>query len=190
MPFWAMSMLSLVPVWGFLYLRGVQPQPERVSGPLAVGEEVYPVCAACHAGNGSGGTGRAFWNGEVLKTFPKIEDQLNFVYNGSQGYSLADIGIIGDPNREGGPHVPLDFGVMPAQGETAGGALTELQILGVVCHERYKLGGADPTSEEWEAEYEEWCSPEALRYEELKSGLTFDSEEFAEVGTAPRLATP
>jgi mono/diheme cytochrome c family protein len=191
MPFWAMSALSLVPLWGFLYVRGVQPEVETVEGPLAIGAEVYGVCSGCHMGNGSGGAGgRPFWNGEVLKTFPKIEDQLNFVYNGSTRYSLAGIEIYGDPNREGGGHAPLSLGVMPQQGEKAGGALTDEEILSVVCHERYKLGGADETDEQWAEEYEKWCSPEAEMFLLLEEGETFEDEAFAGVGLEPRASKP
>jgi Cytochrome c len=194
MPFWAMSALSMLPIWGFLYLRGVQPQPEEASGPLAIGAEVYKKqCAGCHQANGQGGAGRPFWKGEVLKTFPKIEDQLNFVYNGSNLYEAAGITAIGDPNREGGPHVPLGYkpgAVMPAQGANAKGALTDEEILSVVCHERYKLGGAKETDEQWEAEYEKWCSPEAEMFLLLEDGETFEDEAFAAVGTEPRASKP
>ena len=48
--------------------------------------------------------------------------------------------------------------------------LTGAEIVAVVCHERYTLGGADPTSEEFENEYEAWCSPESPIFEGLESG--------------------
>jgi len=74
--------------------------------------------------------------------------------------------------------------------------MTEAEILGVVCHVRYDLSGADPTSEEWAAEYETWCSPESEIFKALESGSTsFDTVEkdFAmlenkpkAVGTSPR----
>jgi mono/diheme cytochrome c family protein len=189
MPFWAMSALSLVPLWGFLYVRGVQPQPEQVKGPLAIGAETYKkVCAGCHQANGSGGGGRPFWNGDLVKTFPKIEDQLNFVYNGTSGYEAAGVAIIGDPNRAGGVHELRAYNgnAMPLQG----GVLSDEEILGVVCHERYKIGGADPTDEKWAEEYEKWCSPEAPMFAELEAGKTFDDKEFAAVGTAARPYKP
>lgn len=189
MPFWAMSALSMLPIWGFLYLRGVVPEPETPSGPLAIGAELYAgQCAGCHGPKGQGGAGRQFSEGEVLKTFPKIEDQLNFVYNGSNAYDAAGIGVIGDPNREGGPHVPLAYNgnAMPQQGLAAGGTLTDEEILGLVCHERYVLGGADENDEQWAEEYEKWCSPEAEQFLHLEEGETFADEDFAAVGTQPR----
>ncbi len=196
-PFWAMATLSLLPIWGFMYVQGVKPQAQALSGPLAEGDHVYSGCAACHGAAGGGGSGRAFTNGEVLKTFPRIEDQINFVYNGTDKYKLAGLATYGDPNREGGARVPGSFGgAMPQQGAKAGGGLSDIEVLGVVCHERYILGGADPASEEWAQEYELWCSPEAPIFIALEEGATFDElhEEFAEegvilVGTTPRLGT-
>ena len=85
---------------------------------------------------------------------------------------------------------------MPMQGEKAGGALTEAEILSVVCHVRYTTSGADPASQEWMSEYETWCSPESEIFKALEDGTsTFDSieKDFAmlaekpgAVGTEPR----
>jgi hypothetical protein len=82
------------------------------------------------------------------------------------------------------------------QGAKAGGALTDAQILGVVCHERYDISGADPTSEAWKAEFDTWCSPTSEIFKALEAGSsTFDSieKDFASlankpgaVGTEPR----
>jgi hypothetical protein len=167
-----------------MYLRSMQPVEATLEGPLAIGAEQYNSCSSCHGANGQGGAGRALWNGEVLKTFPAIEDMLNFVYTGSEPYRGR---TYGNPDREGGAHVGVtQFGaVMPAQGIDSGGALTEEQILGVVCHERYVIGGADPASEEYAAEYQQWCSPDSEIFLALEDG----SETFATlegVGTEPR----
>ena len=197
-PFWAMSALALLPVWGFLYLIAMKPAEKVEAGPISVGTEVYAGCAGCHGAEGAGGAGRILWQGEVLKTFPKIEDMLNFVYNGSQRFVAAGLKIYGNPNREGGAHAPLSYNgnPMPMQGETAGGALTEAEILGVVCHIRYDLSGADPASDMWKAEYETWCSPDSEIFKALETGGTsFNSvdKDFSAlenkpgpVGTEPR----
>ena len=63
---------------------------------------------------------------------------------------------------------------MPGQGSTAGGDLTDEEILAVVCHERYTLGGADPTGDEYLEEYEDWCSDEAPTFVALEAGATLD----------------
>lgn len=177
-PFWAMATLSLLPLWTFMYVRGLTYKEPKVSGPLGEGAEVYTAnCSGCHGGQGQGGVGYAFAGGEVLKTFPHIEDMLRFVYLGSQQYQNAGISVYGNPEREGGPHVSGALGgaVMPNFGPTTGGALTEAQILAVVCHERYTLAGADPTGDFLE-EYEKWCSPEAPAWVGLEDGsLTFEN---------------
>lgn len=172
-PFWAMATLSLLPLWTFMYVRGLTYKEPKVSGPLGEGAEVYTAgCSGCHGGNGEGGVGYAFAGGEVLKTFPHIEDQLRFVYAGSVAYGNEGVTVYGNPERE--PlHTTLAKGQMPPQGATYGGGLTEAQILAVVCHERYTIGGADPTADYLE-EYEKWCSPEAPAWVGLEDGsLTF-----------------
>ncbi|MEN9553170.1 MAG: hypothetical protein RLZ67_626 [Actinomycetota bacterium] len=200
-PFWAMSALSLLPLWAGVYLLAITPEDKVVEGPTAIGTAVYAGCAGCHGADGAGGAGQVLYQGEVLKTFPHIEDMLNFVYSGSQKYVAAGLATYGDPNREGGAHKPLGYNgnPMPQQGEKAGGGLSEAQILAVACHIRYDLSGADPEDEAWAAEYEAWCSPESEIFKALESGsTTFDSieKDFAAlmpkpiaVGTEPRLGT-
>jgi hypothetical protein len=168
-PFWAMVALSALPVWAFMYARAVTQSPVEAAGPLGLGAEVYGGCASCHGGGGGGGVGYAFTGGEVLDTFPHIEDQLRYVYFGTSSYNIAGIEIYGNPEREGGVRVTGAQGPMPAQGEQAGGALTDYEILSVVCHERYVLGGADPDGE-YAEEFEEWCSEESEIFVDLEAG--------------------
>jgi mono/diheme cytochrome c family protein len=165
-PFWAMATLSLMPVWAFMYVRAVTEPPEVVEGPLGMGAEVYGNCASCHGAAGGGGVGYPFEGQSVLQTFPHIEDQIRYVYYGTEGYNAAGVDVYGNPDRPGGPHVTGNLGVMPA----FGGQLTQYEIIGVVCHERYTLGGADPTSEEWADEYETWCSPESEVFAAVEGG--------------------
>ncbi len=193
-PFWAMVALSILPVWAFMYVRAVTEQPVEAAGPLGLGGEVYGGCASCHGGGGGGLSGYAFTGGEVLATFPNIEDQLRYVYFGTSEYNLAGVEIYGNPDREGGPHVTGVQGVMPAQGESAGGALTDYEILAVVCHERYALGGADPAGE-YATEFEEWCSEESEIFVDLESGglLADLSDRFdatMPIGTMPIAGSP
>jgi mono/diheme cytochrome c family protein len=168
-PFWAMATLSLMPLWAFMYVRAVTESPEVVEGPLGIGAEQYSSCASCHGAAGGGGVGYPFSGGAVLDTFPHIEDQIRYVYYGTEGYNAEGVEIYGNPEREGGAHVTGTQGVMPA----FGGQLTQYEIVAVVCHERYTLSGADPTSEEWADEYETWCSEESPVFAELEAG-TYD----------------
>ncbi len=189
MPIWAMGALSLLPIWGFMYVRGMEPDITQPEGPIADGTVVFSGCSSCHGSDGSGGAGRPLNNGTVLATFPNIEDQLNLVYTGSQAYKQAGLATYGDPNRAGGAHAPGSYNgsFMPQQGEKAGGGLSDAQILAVVCHERYDISGASKMldQQKWADEFLKWCSPTSEIYAGLKDGsLTFDTIEG--VGTAPR----
>ncbi len=178
-PFWAMATLSLMPIWGFMYVRALTAEPAVAEGPVGVGAEIYSNCASCHGASGGGGVGYAFSGGEVLATFPAIEDQIRYVYFGTEGYNAAGVEIYGNPDREGGPHVTGARGPMPA----FSGQLTEAEIVAVVCHERYTLGGADPTSDAWATEYEEWCSEEAPVYAAVEEGVfSFTAETPTTIG--------
>jgi mono/diheme cytochrome c family protein len=169
-PFWAMLALSLLPVWLFLYARSLTLTVEASEGPLGLGAEVYSNCASCHGGAGGGGVGYQFSGGEVLKSYPHIEDQIRYVYYGTGAYNIAGVTIPGNPDREGGPHITGALGNMPQFGSSAGGALTDYQLLSVVCHVRYTLGGADPTSEEFAEEFATWCSEDSEIFSGLQGG--------------------
>ncbi len=188
-PVWAMITLSILPLWLFLYVIALKPQAAKASGPLAAGAAVYANCGSCHGAAGEGiGTAYAFTNGAVMATFPRIEDQLRWVKLGSAEYVSAGVQIPGDPNREGGPHIAgASGGVMPAAAKGLG--LSDLEILEVICHERYDLSGAEQGTEEFEL----WCSPEAPVYLALETGeATFDNvhtviadKGIIEIGSVP-----
>ncbi len=186
-PVWAMMTLAILPVWGFMYARALTPQPKIVEGPLGVGATVYGACASCHMADGSGAAGGAyaFTKGDAKKTFPHIEDQLRWVYFGSVEYKSAGVTIAGDPNREGGPHIVGSNGVMPAQS-----ALTSAQLLAVVCHERFALGGLEESGDE----FDKWCSPTAPAWLAAESGTPIPQLHTAvdgaiEIGDAPKAGT-
>jgi mono/diheme cytochrome c family protein len=195
MPFWAMGALSLLPLWAFMYVRSLTDQAEAASGPLGEGAEVYGSCASCHGATGGGGVGYPFTNGEVLATFPHIEDQLRFVYYGTANYNVAGIADYGNPDREGGPHLTGARGPMPAWGPDANGELTDPELLAVVCHERFTLGGADPTAA-FAAEFETWCSEESEIFAGLEAGdftlptLHESVEGIIPIGTEPAAGSP
>jgi mono/diheme cytochrome c family protein len=190
-PFWAMATISLLPIWGFMYVQGLKPEAKVVAGPIGAGQKVYSNCALCHGGGGGGGVGRSFQNGALEKTFPHIEDQLNLVYTGSQAYRDTINMPYGDPAVG---HLGYNGSFMPAQKAN----LTQAEILAVVCHERYDLAGVSPEDPKWAAEYNLWCSPESAIYAGLKDGsVTFDNvaekfkaEGVIPVGLIPRAGTP
>lgn len=193
-PFWAMVPLALMPVFGFIYVRALTDDGSVEPGPLSRGAGIYSLCASCHGATGGGidGLGYQFSGGEVMSTFPNIEDQIRFVYYGTDQYRLAGIDVPGDPNRVGGPHVTGDQGAMPP----FGAELTVAEIVAVICHERYTLGGAEPTDDEYAEEYNAWCAQDAPVYEAIDAGeldlidtpdlsIQFDDLVIAPVGTAP-----
>jgi mono/diheme cytochrome c family protein len=192
-PFWAMAALSLMPIWAFMYVRSLTARPETVEGPMAIGAEAYGNCSSCHGGSGEGGSGRPLADGEVNETFPHIEDQLRFVYFGTEAYNAAGVSSYGNPDREGGAHTTGSFGLMPQWGTNAGGDLTDAEILGVVCHERYDFG-VDPAADEATAEeFELWCSPESPMFAALEAGTPLadldtagvTDAEIIDIGDAP-----
>ena len=195
-PVWAMVTLSILPLWAFMYILALRPQPVKAIGPLGVGEELYGGkgnCAGCHGAGGAGVAGGAygFVNGDAMLTFPHIEDQLRWVSLGTQTYSAAGITIAGDPNREGGAHVTGANGIMPARG---GAELNDAEVLAVVCDERYALGGIAEEGEEFEL----WCSEESPVWVALETdAATFDNlhtviadKGIMEIGSVPKAGSP
>lgn len=189
-PVWAMMTLGLLPVWGFMYARALTPQQHEAAGPLGEGAKVYAsVCASCHGADGGGVAGGAygFTGGDAHTTFPHIEDQIRWVDLGSAAYVAAGVQIPGDPNREGGPHISGANGVMPGQG----GSLSASQILAVVCHERYDLGGVAPEGDE----FDKWCADDAPAWEAAESGTEVGDLHTAvdgaiEIGSTPVAGSP
>ena len=195
-PVWAMVTLSILPLWTFMYVIALRPDPVTASGPLGVGAAVYGGqgnCAGCHGAGGAGVAGGAygFVAGDAMMTFPHIEDQLRWVSLGTQTYSAAGITIPGDPNRKGGAHITGANGIMPARG---GAGLTDAQVLAVVCGERYAIGGVAETGPEFEL----WCAEASPVYVALQSGAaTFDNlhtvvagKGIMEIGSVPKAGSP
>jgi mono/diheme cytochrome c family protein len=153
-PFWAMPVLAALPIWLFIYAEAMQPPPQKLTGPLAEGEQVFSNCSSCHgAGGVGGGAGPKLADGEVLKSFPKFEQQYSFVTTGSQPY-------VGKPYGSG---VKTGVAGMPSwkvQGLTAD------QIMGVVCHERFTLAGltAATIPPDRLTEFNTYCAPDAPEF--------------------------
>jgi mono/diheme cytochrome c family protein len=134
-PVWVLPVVAFLPVWGVLYAQSLSAAPSKEVTELAAGATVFTgkACSGCHGATG-GGAGRKLSDGEVLKTFPDIANQLEFVHLASQGYSGQ---VYGNPEREGGPHRGGSFGIMPS----FAGKITDAELLEVVRHERESLSG-------------------------------------------------
>jgi mono/diheme cytochrome c family protein len=125
-PYWAVSALAALPLWGYMYVRTLEPPPAGEDDPLVLGEEVYANCSACHGGTGAGVSAPAFVDGAIQETFPDWRDQAAWVRLGADGWPSATYGATDKPT-----------GQMPAWP-----TLNDQQIAQVVLHER-GLGGED-----------------------------------------------
>ncbi len=142
-PSWAFFIVLMLPIWAIFYVGTLERPP--VEGILTAGEGVYEGCAGCHGAGGGGGSGYALAGGEVAKTFPDAASHIWWVVNGS-----SDAGTpYGDPAREGGQRIALEFSgaQMPSFAEP----LTSIELLEVVYYERVTHGELDADSEELHA---------------------------------------
>jgi mono/diheme cytochrome c family protein len=141
-PVWALAVLGFLPVWAVIYAQSLSAAPSTTKTQLEAGAEVFTntkACAGCHGATGGGGSGRKLSDGEVVKTFPNIAGQLEFVWLGTAGFQGQ---VYGNPARAPEPHKGGSFGKMP----TFKGSMTEAELLEVVRHERETLGREDPTT--------------------------------------------
>ena len=107
-PYWAMPVIALLPVWALMYYNSVKVPPAN-DDVLAVGEEVFAACSGCHGATGGGGTGAQLNDGEVLKTWPDPKGMMQWIRLGADAWTDNVAGApYGDPNREGGPHTTAD----------------------------------------------------------------------------------
>jgi mono/diheme cytochrome c family protein len=131
MPYWAATALVALPLWGYVYVRTLEPPAAGEDSPLALGAEVYTGnCASCHGASGAGVSAPGFVDGAVVETFPDWRDQAAWVLIGGAEWPGATYGDTEKPVGGSG-------GVMPAWP-----TLTDQQIAEVVLHER-ALGGDD-----------------------------------------------
>ena len=98
---------------------------------LNAGRETFnSVCAACHGGNGQGGSAPALT--EVVETFSICADQIEWISLGSERYQEEVGPTYGDQDKE-------ITAVMPEFGKS----LSESEIAQVAAFERHQFGG-DP----------------------------------------------
>ena len=130
-PYWATAVLAALPLWGYVYVRTLEPPPAGEDDPLTLGGEVYAAnCASCHGATGGGGAGAQLSDGAVTANWPDWRDQAAWVRIGSAEYPSATYGEQGKPT--GG------LGTMPGWP-----TLTDQQVAEVVLHERSLAGDED-----------------------------------------------
>lgn len=156
-PYWAASVIVLLPVWGFIYANSVKPAPQGETDPMVIGAEVFAVgggCAGCHGADGAGTPAGAQLNeGHILETFADPLSMVHWVGYGYVGGANPD-GTYGDISR------PKVAGSMPPFQDS----LTPEEIAAVVIYVRSTFGGDvyDPETEQgFTAEGFE-ADPEAL----------------------------
>lgn len=153
-PYWAMPVLALLPIWGVLYANSMQA-PEVEDESLTVGAEVYASCSGCHGGGGEGGVGAQLSDGEVLLTYPDPVAMMEWIYLGAEGWTgTTGDAPYGDPDRPGGPHTTgMLPGVMPAFGD-----LDATELAAVTRYVREQLSGEPVASPEVQELYQEWAT--------------------------------
>jgi mono/diheme cytochrome c family protein len=130
-PFWAMPVLAALPLWAYVYQATLEPPPAGDDTPLALGQEEYAGCSACHGASGGGVSGPALTG--VLETWPDYRDHMLWVRLGSDGWPTDVYGATDKPKKGG----------MPAHPD-----LSDEQLAQVVLYERVTFGKLDPASPE------------------------------------------
>lgn len=138
-PVWAIALFPALMIWAVIYVNGVSNPPASANTPDAVGASLYGTsCSGCHGATGGGGSGPAFAGGDLLKVFPKWQDQVKWVDVGSSNWtSVTGSKTFGATNK------PIS-GTMPGFGPKGDSSLTCSQILMVVRYEREHFAGAQP----------------------------------------------
>ncbi len=149
-PYWVMPVLLFLPIWAIYYVGYLERPPADPEGLLFEGGEVYAeVCASCHGGTGSGGTGRQLSGGEVLLTFPAdaagydgLAGHIAWVANGSEQTELVEGPDYGDPARTGtdSPRTVGSFGAVMGNFTES---LSVEELAAVVYYERVAHGELD-----------------------------------------------
>jgi mono/diheme cytochrome c family protein len=144
-PYWAMPVIALLPVWAIVYYNAVQSPPAGADDPLTIGQQVYSAnCAACHGATGGGGTGPALDNGDATTTFPNPYEMVHWIAFGAKEGARPD-GTYGDPKRSGGAHRLSTFpAAMPGWKDS----LSTEELAAVTMYVRQVIDEADPASKE------------------------------------------
>ena len=158
MPYWASTIMVILPIWAIFYVGMLEPPTTNELDLAGNGATVFATCASCHGGDGSGSaTGRQLNDGEVTATFPYRDDfvglsqHLSWVYLGTESTQdlSPDDDFYGAPGRAGGQREAGSFegGIM--------GGFSNLELddlVSVVYYERVTHGTLTPEEAAIEAE--------------------------------------
>lgn len=140
-PYWAVPVLALLPLWAVIYALTLDTATPAEPGPIDLGAEVYAGkgCSGCHGIGGAGAGAVPALNG-VVTDFARPADMVAWVALGTAGFKAAGIDEYA-PGKSVGPEV------MQPWGDT----LTAEELMSVVLHERVVFGGEDGfDAEVWE----------------------------------------
>ncbi len=137
-PYWAMPVLAALPLWGYVYVRTLEPPPAGETDPFVLGAETFTAsCASCHGASGDGiGTAPGFTDGAVVETWPDWRDHVMWVRLGGQNWPAATYGATDKPVGGSGGQMP-----------SFAGTLDDQQVAQVVLHER-QLSDPDNVTED------------------------------------------
>jgi mono/diheme cytochrome c family protein len=145
-PFWAVPVLFLLPVWAIIYALTLDP-PTVDDGPLVVGDEVYngKGCSGCHGATGAGAGSIPALVGDTAPTevFPRPVDQVAWIALGSDGWQQAGLDTL--------PNGTAVNGGMPAWADS----LTAEELMAVTLHTRATFNGEAFDAAVWEEGFEE-----------------------------------
>jgi len=146
-PFWAVPVLALLPLWGVVYALTLDPPTPTEPGPLDLGAETYAGkgCSGCH-GAGGAGAGAVPGLAATPEDFAVPGDMVSWLALGSPGYQALGI-------EEYAPGKPVAGG-MPGWADS----LTAEELMSVVLHERTEYGGETFDIAVWEEGFEEALS--------------------------------
>jgi mono/diheme cytochrome c family protein len=130
-PYWAMPVLAGLPLWAYVFQATLEPPPKPDDTPIALGEELYAGCGACHGATGGGGVGPALT--EVGTVWPDYRDHMMWVRLGDPSWPGSTYGATDKPKGVGMPAHP-QFG--------------DEELAQIVLYERVTFGGVDPASDE------------------------------------------
>lgn len=148
-PFWAIPVLAMLPIWAAIYALTLDTPTPTELGPFESGAEVYGTnCAACHGATGGGVGSNPALTGPTGATvvFESPADQIAWVALGSAGTKAAGFETYGD----GAVTKPIGGG-MPAWGDS----LTADELMDAVLHERSTLNDEEFDIEKWKDGFEE-----------------------------------
>jgi mono/diheme cytochrome c family protein len=143
-PLWVVPLFPALLVWALIYVNGVTTPPAAANTPDSMGAQIYgDKCSGCHGATGGGGSGPAFAGGDLLKVFPKWDEQVHWVDVGSANWTkVTGSETFGETKK------PIDANkVMPGFGPDGDSSLTCSEIVLVVRYEREHFAGAEPDTD-------------------------------------------